>query len=384
MGSQYNQQFASIQELIFGTTPAAAAGQIIRQVGMETIVDAPYLDNPEMRTDMMTAPGRRSAFRGKVNINGMLSYGTFDAYIAAALGQSAWAANVAKVAPMIIDSAATIAVAATGKTFTRADGGSFVTDGFAVGDYIEVIGATASGNNSTFVISTCAALILTCSTAVGLVDETANPAISIRRVVRPSFSIQEADYGLGAYRAFLGCVVDTMELSFKAGGYVETKFGLIAKKVADEAVTSIFSTLTQPNTNTLNVGWEGNTKLGGVILPNVVGGSLKTSRGLVTSEVCGTQDYYDILPKALRVTGSLDLYFDSMAQYTNFRNESDLAFQLNLGGLTNLGYQIDTTRARITGWKPGSTDTQRLQTVEYESYAPAAGTNTSLMVTRKP
>ena len=384
MGSQYNQQFASIQELIFGTTPASAAGQIIRQVGMETTVDSSYLDNPELRTDMMTAPGRRQAFRGKVNINGNLSYGTFDQYIAAALGNFDWTSNVAKVAPLLVDSATTIAVAATGKTFTR-PAGSFLTDGFVVGDYIEVAGATNAANNGTFgPLTAAAALVLTCASATDLVDEAANAAITITKAIRPSFSIQEVDYGIGAYRAFLGCAVDTMELSGKAGGYVEAKFGLIAKKVADESGSSIFATLTQPNSNPLNVGWEGNTKLGGVILPNVVGWSLKTDRGLVASEACGTQDYYDIRPKAIRATGSLELYFDSMEQYTNFRTEADLAFQLNLGGLSNLGYQIDTTRARITKWSAGANDTQRTQTVEWESFVPASGTNTSLMITRKP
>lgn len=64
----------------------------------------------------------------------------------------------------------TVSVAASGETFTRS-AGSFITDGFQVGDKVTWSGFVNSGNNSTFVISSLSATVMTCSTATGLVDE---------------------------------------------------------------------------------------------------------------------------------------------------------------------------------------------------------------------
>jgi hypothetical protein len=79
-------------------------------------------------------------------------------------------ATLRRVVNLAADAAMTIAVDATGKTFTR-NPGSWVTDGFKVGDSITFANFANAGNNAAFVVSTVSALVLTCSTATGLVDE---------------------------------------------------------------------------------------------------------------------------------------------------------------------------------------------------------------------
>ncbi len=70
----------------------------------------------------------------------------------------------------------TINVAATAGTFTRTAGGSgsFVTDGFAVGDKFNSTGFTNGGNNTTKTILTVTATVITVTDNSGLVDETGN------------------------------------------------------------------------------------------------------------------------------------------------------------------------------------------------------------------
>lgn len=65
----------------------------------------------------------------------------------------------------------TISVVATAKTFTRS-AGSFLTDGFRVGDLVTFTGLANGGNSGTFVATTVTALVITCAAATGLADET--------------------------------------------------------------------------------------------------------------------------------------------------------------------------------------------------------------------
>lgn len=65
---------------------------------------------------------------------------------------------------------ATISVDAVAKTFTRA-AGSYVTDGFRVGDRVTFSGFVGGGNNSTFTVTVVSEFVLTCAGAAGLVTE---------------------------------------------------------------------------------------------------------------------------------------------------------------------------------------------------------------------
>ena len=71
-----------------------------------------------------------------------------------------------------------VAVDGTAKTFTRLVG-SFLVDGFAVGQTILTTGFTNGGNNGTFVITSCTATVITCAGATGLVTEATSTGRSI-------------------------------------------------------------------------------------------------------------------------------------------------------------------------------------------------------------
>src|SRR3972149_7190953 len=64
-----------------------------------------------------------------------------------------------------------IDVVAAAKTFTRASG-SFVTNGFVAGMVVTMSGFTHAGNNGSKTIATGTALVITITSATGLVDET--------------------------------------------------------------------------------------------------------------------------------------------------------------------------------------------------------------------
>jgi len=84
-----------------------------------------------------------------------------------------------RVKAPLINANVAIAFNATPRTIVRSDGGSFVTDGFVVGQKVTVTGATNATNNDTFTIITVAALTLTLKIGTVLVDEAAAAAVTM-------------------------------------------------------------------------------------------------------------------------------------------------------------------------------------------------------------
>ena len=377
-------QLAYIQEPQFGTTPATPVGQKLPVIaGLSLSPDAAYIDNPTFRTDGMVAVGRRGALKGKGTIPGKLQYGVWDDFMAAACGMFGWLTNVIKIKDVDVMSQATITVASAGKTFTRA-AGSFLTDGFAVGDTVQWSGFTNAGNNVSVLISTLSATVMTCSTAPVLVDESAVTVAKCVTNIRPSFTAEKGHLLTSNFFPFTGFVINSMKLAGKVGEAVDISFEVLTTSVSNEATSTLFSSFTAVNANPLITAWDGSVKRNTVALAQVVGWDLTLSRNCDTAEVVGSSALYDIQPRQHKVTGSLELFFDSAQAYTDFRAESDIALQLNLGPGGTKTYTLDLTKCRYKNWKGDPKDGLSTVTVDFESYAPDSGTNTSFMLTRLP
>jgi hypothetical protein len=378
-------QLAYVPEVVFGTTPATPVGQLLRWVSADIGADRSFTKNPELRTDFMTQAGIAGGLRGKGTLSGKLSYGSYDDWLAYALGNSTWQANVVKVRPFISTGSLSLACDSAAKTWTRTVG-SFVTDGFVVGDIINPAGFVNAANNAAFVVSAVSALVLTTTTATTMATEVAAVGRSITLDISPSFTLERGHKANGIYFAFPGTVVDGFELSGKSGSdaTVDIKFDLLSKVVSNEAAASVFTSLTAANVNDLITSWNGSIKKAGVSILDVVGWSFKLTRNSETAEVCGSPDLYDIQPKAAMITGKLEIYFDSVANYTDFRLQNDVAFQINLGLGGTKSYTVDFTRCRITKWGAPPKEGMMTSTIEFESDVPISGTNTSLMLTRLP
>jgi hypothetical protein len=125
-------------------------------------------------------------------------------------------------------------ISASAKTIVRADAGSFLLDGFAVGQNITTLGYTNAGNNGTFVISAISpnGKTLTFTTATGFVDETTS-AGSLR-------------LNTAAANSDLYCTL-TITISanqaFTAPGYAVGEFGLGSFLAADSIYISFYKTV---------------------------------------------------------------------------------------------------------------------------------------------
>lgn len=223
-------------ETSFGVTPATPTMKIVRaKIGSKFDLKRETFSSKEMsatRQVMGLGYGNRS---GSGDLPFELSYGSFDDFIEAVFGGT-WTINVLKIGnvkrsftmeqqwPDINLNEINTGVTLTGMsltvkpnsivegsfthqfkdqksiqtvynatntgnmTFTLATtinrvSGSFVTDGYAIGDSITVTGANTAGNNKTAVITGVAALVLTFAAATFTVDATNNTGLVIAKTL---------------------------------------------------------------------------------------------------------------------------------------------------------------------------------------------------------
>ena len=113
----------------------------------------------------------------------------------------------------------------------------------------------------------------------------------------------------------------------------------------------------------------------------MTGWSVKGDSGMGEAKVCGSRNLYDLTPGTVAVTGSIEIFFDSLALYTDFRAENAVSFSIVIGNGTTQTYTLDVTNARITKFgTPSTSDGLVSVTVEFEGYTDA--TNTALKITR--
>jgi hypothetical protein len=117
-----------------------------------------------------------------------------------------------------------INVNATARTFTRASG-SFLTDGFVVGDSISTSGFSNAGNNTTKIIESVSATVITVTSGTGLVNETGGGNERIK-------CIKTLDTGA----ATINVNAAGRTFTQAAGGYTANGFA-----VGDQIITSGFT-----------------------------------------------------------------------------------------------------------------------------------------------
>lgn len=295
----YEIQLAYIPEVTFKTTPATPTGEILRFVTSTLAADRSFLKNPEKRTDRQNAPGRGGVMVGKGDISGVMSAGTYDDLLEAALGGT-WTTNVLKV-----------------------------------------------GN------------------------------------ARKSFTFERLHKVNGFSFPFLGVVVDGFTLAGTADQNVTATFNLIAAKCGTESAATIWTATTPANTNPVLTSWTGSVKKGGVAIGTVTAWTLKGANNYSEPKVVGSQDLYDLQPNTISITGTLELWFDSYALYTDFRAENSIALEINIGDGVSQSYTADLTDCRITKFGAPVEDNGLMKiSVEFESFTDA--TNTACKFTRIP
>ena len=239
MSSSNRIDLAALKEATYGTTPSTGDGQPIRITSESLAYGIDYASSEEIRSDRARARGVRTAARATGDINFEMSYGQLDDLLLAIAGQTDWPSHT--ISGVIYS---TVAGAAGVQHYLRS-GGSFITDGFIAGQWIEVAGFTLAANNGFARVTAVEALKLLVEGPT-LTAEAAGDTVSIKGqaiggngTTLTSFSIEKSFLDVTQHLLFRGMVPGSLSLTVATGAIVTGTMGFLGREVVAAAASAM-------------------------------------------------------------------------------------------------------------------------------------------------
>lgn len=354
-GSRHSLYF--VEESTYGTTPNNPALDLVRITGTTLGLAKDSLQSEEIRSDRQIADFRLGANQVGGDINFELSYGSFDQFLEAVLLSADWAAPA--------DTGVTT-LSATATGYSRASG-SFLNDGFSVGQTVVAAGFAGSGYNGKSIITAVDALTMDTTpfpggshgVEAGDGDEQITASQSIAAAAeRRSFTfvryfadVLPAD---NPYYIYRGIELNSIQLSISANSMITGTFSVIGQsQETAQDLTGLGTPTYNPASTTSPLdSFTGALEEGGSTVAVVTEISMTLQNGIEPRFVVGSKN--SIYPSVGRsnLTGQVTAYFEDSTLVNKFLNEteSSLVFSLPDGAGNVQRYRVP--RIKYTGGQP--------------------------------
>jgi hypothetical protein len=226
-------------------------------------------------------------------------------------------------------------------TYTRASG-SFITDGYRVGDWVAGTGFTNAGNNTT------ARRVIGVTATVLTVDVTSGPAmvteasaagrtlglvgrrVQIGTALR-TWTIERQFVDVSRFQPFRGVALNSMKLSIQPDQLVQGEFGLLGMSGAAVAASSITASALTPLADTSPfTAFSGSVVRGSTQVAVATGIDLNIDNGRKLQAVVGGTTSPDVFEGTADVTGTLSMMFNGLTDINDFLNENRAGLYLRL------------------------------------------------------
>lgn len=341
-----DKKIAYKKETTWGAVAADSGAKQLRRVTSQFNQTAETLQSAEIRQDYQIADYRLGSLSTEGSLNGELSPGTYSDFLAASLAKDFAAGGTTTGASL------TIAVSGDFYTITRA-AGSWLTDGFYVGNIIRLTGAgfAPANINKNIQILSMTALVLTVRTfdkntltAEGPIAS-AGAAVVGKQTFTPltghtsdSFTVEEFyGGGVNVSEVHTGNKVGSIAIQLPASGFCTIDLTFMGKGMMQTGATQHFATATPAPSTGLTVGISGSVLVNGVPAGVITNASFSIDRGLERAIVVGNRYSTDIFDGRVNVTGDFSTYFENAVYRDYFLNESkiSLVFALTTGSEAN-------------------------------------------------
>ena len=363
-GSRRIQKY--IEEVTFGTLPSTPTMKTIRNTGGAGIkYDRSMLQSKEMRSDRAVADVVQGNKKPTLDIPFELSSQSFDDFIRAALAGS-WT-------PSESTTGLTVTVVASARTLTRSTG-SYITDGFVVGDVVITSGFTAAGNNGTFKILTLTATVMTLTTAATtLVDVTDDTDVDMETyeavlkcgIVLPSFSVEEGFTDINSFTMMRGGKVGGFTLDVKPDSIITGSFSLVGKAVDSPTSATQASVTEDANTNDVFNSFSGSIKEGGSSIAIITGLSLALKNSLPPGSVVLETEAALIGAGRTEVTGEVSAYFTDDTLLGKYIAGTESSLEFTLEDTSGNGYTFLMDKVKYTSEGKNIPEGSIVQTLGY-------------------
>lgn len=319
-------------ESAYGTVPAASGSQLLRRTEFSPDLTKETYQSKEIRSDQQVADFRHGTRKAGGTLKGELAPKAFSDFIAAALRRD-WTA---------VTPAASLSLTISGSSapFTVARGsGSWLTDGFKVGDVIRLTGAGLNAANSAknlFILSVVA-LSITVMPLNGVAMAAEGPIASCTATVvgkktyapttghtDKSYSIESWFSDLSKSEVYSGMKVNSIGLSLPSSGISTIDVDFMGQNVTT-ATSEYFTTPTAASAYGALAAVNGVLSVGGSVLTSVRDLSLKISGNLSGAGVVGSNLIPALYAGSIVVDGQFTAYFDSTTLRDAFLNETELS-----------------------------------------------------------
>jgi hypothetical protein len=251
-------------------------------------------------------------------------------------------------------------IASTATTYVRSTG-SFVTDGFKVGDVINVSGFTSTGNNGLYLITAMTTTILTVSALAGQTHsiEAEGDTVTIltkgKKTFVPttghtddSFSFEEWYEDTDVSRTFLGQQVDTLAIALQPNSMATVDFGFLGKDAEAATGTQYFTSPTAASGEGIYSAPDGFLFINGTANGVVTGLNINIANNITQEAVIGSSS---IGAKsrgkvAVTVDGSAIFEDTTILNYFDAETEVSITYVLMSADNTN-AFSVYLPRVKI-------------------------------------
>lgn len=319
-----------------------ATAQYLRRVTSSLNVIKDTYQSNEMRADRQIGDFRHGVQSVEGSISGELSPGTYEKFMAAIL-RKAWVAGVEMNVAGTDNCAAANTATATG-TFTRDDAdGSWLKDGFKIGDVVRFTGwdAPATANNAhNFLITALTATVMTVTglDGVGPVTRAKGDSVACavegKKVWTPStghtedwFSVEHYFSDVDLSEVFYDIKVNSMAVKLPASGIATIDFGLMGlnhdNKLA--GASPYFSAVLAASTTGVLAAVNGALYVQGTKIALLTGLDFDVAANLSSDGVVGSNVKPDIFDGRVMVKGNMTVYFEDATFRDYFINETEIS-----------------------------------------------------------
>lgn len=382
-----NKQVIVAEEGSFGAIAASGGGQQQRRIAATMQLGKDIYDSQEILPSQQQVDSRHGVRRGTGSHQGQLSPGTYG-WAMEGLMRNDFAAGVST-------GALTNVTAAAGPpgTFTRA-AGSFLTDGFKVGDVVRWSGwsTTGTANNArNYRITDLTALIMSTTgtgnevVAAKAAGDSVTCTVVGKKLFTPdsgqilkSYTVEHwyPDADTAISERFVGVRVASMRFQMPATGLITTDMQLVAQDM-QEGTARYFTSPAPISTTRSLAAVSGLVRLNGADVATITGASLAISAAIEANPVMGSDIVPEIYPGMLSFGGQITVLLRDQSMMTAFKNEveGDLLIFLTSDKTVNSPFTaFSMSRVKFNSAAKSDSDRSIIQTVAFAGLQHISGT----------
>ena len=375
MSDSNRLQIRYIEETTWGVTPATASMQELRFTGESLRFNISNEVSREIRSDRQVSDLIQAGADCSGSLEWELSYGTYDAFMAAALF-SDWSAD--------LNLSETNTISATASGFTASGGAGHDFADIQPGQWIKVGGFTANDgeNNGFYRVLTAAAGTLTTSPApAGLEAAAAGKTITVNGsmlrngTTKSSFSLEKVfdDLSPKVYEAFVGMMVNGFSGSVQANSVLSGSFEFIGKTASAGTVSVSPGSVNDATTsdvmnavaNVASIQEAGSDVSSGLVsaLEFSVGNNLRGQSAI------GVLGFRGVGVGKMDVTGSLTAFFENKNLQDKYiaGTESSLSFRVNDAKGNTYIFSFPRVKFESSEQSAGGQDSDIMQALNWRS-----------------